>query len=177
VNRERSIGLRLSLAVGALTFWACSAGDEKVKAVDWGRVPVTIELRLARGGPSPQTVPAVLYRQSDTVYLQPHVQLSNSDIARVEAIKTRIGNGLVLDVWLTKAGAARMAQVTAQHIGDTLAVVVDSAVVSAPTIHSILDVGTSQPMSIGVPLGAEDVGRLAQAVAKTWPPVRRKGAR
>jgi preprotein translocase subunit SecD len=168
-------------AFGALCLvilsWGCSSSGKKVKTViDWGRVPVTIELHLAQGAPAPNSVPAVLYGQSDTVYLQPQAQLSNTSITRVEAIKTRIGNGLVLNVWLTKAGAARLAEVTARHIGDTLAVVVDSAVVSAPIIQETLDVGTSQPTSIGVPLGAEDVGRLARAVAKTWPPARRKGA-
>jgi preprotein translocase subunit SecD len=102
------------------------------------------------------------------IYLHAKPEISNKDIARVEAIKTRIGKGLVLNVWLTKAGAARMAEVTARHIGDTLAVVVDSTVISAPIIQSILG-GTRLPMAIGLPLDPEDVELLAKAVAKTWP--------
>jgi preprotein translocase subunit SecD len=166
-----------ALSVCVIASWACSPSSEKVKtAADWQRVPVAIELRLAEGAPAPELVPAAVYGQAHTVYLHPEAQLSNADIARVEAVKTRIGNGLDLEVWLTKAGAARMADVTAHHIGDSLAVLVNSVVVSVPIIPSTLDLGTKLPASIGVPLGPEEAGQLARAVSKTWPPAPRKGA-
>lgn len=149
---------------------ACSPPSEKVKAPDWGQVPVTIELRLAKGGPVPGFVPATVNGQPDTVYLDPEAAVSNTHIARVEAIKTRIGKGLVLQVWLTKAGAKRIADATARHIGDSLAVLVNSVVVSVPIIQEAINPGTKRPFDIGVPLEPEEAGGLARAVSKTWPP-------
>jgi preprotein translocase subunit SecD len=170
--------VRLSFAqwVCAIASGACSPSTEKVKAADWGRVPVAIELRLAESVPAPGLVPAAVYGQAATVYLHSEPQLSNSDIARVEAIKTRIGTGLILQVWLTKAGAKRMADVTSHHLGDSLAVLVNSLVVSVPIIQEALDPGTKLPSDIGVPLGPEEAGQLARAVSRTWPPAQRKGA-
>jgi preprotein translocase subunit SecD len=114
-------------------------------------------------------VPARVYRQPDTLFLQPEAGLSNSDIARVEAVKAMGGKGLVLEVWFTKAGARRLADVTGQHIGDTLAVLINSVVVSAPVIQETMGGNTSLPSHIGVPLDPADARQLALAVSKTWP--------
>ena len=70
-----------------------------------------------------------------------------------------------------------MADFTARHIGDSLAVLVNSSVVSVPIIQQALDPGTKLPSDIGVPLGPEEAGRLARAVSKTWPASQPKGAR
>jgi preprotein translocase subunit SecD len=148
---------------------ACSSSGERVRPVDWGQVPVTIELRLAKGAPAPRFVPARVSSTASTVYLDPAAALSNSHIARVEAIKTRIGKGLILQVWLTKAGAGRIADVTAHHIGDSLAVLVNSVVVSVPRIPATINPGTKRSFDIGAPLGPEETERLARAVSKTWP--------
>jgi preprotein translocase subunit SecD len=110
------------------------------------------------------------------VYLDPEAALSNTHIARVEAVKARIGTGLILQIWLTKAGAKRIADVTAQHIGDSLAVLVNSVVVSLPVIRQTLNPGTKQPSQVGVPLGPKEAGQLARAVSETWPPAQRKRA-
>jgi preprotein translocase subunit SecD len=156
--------------------WACSA-SEKAKAADWQQVPVSIELRLAEGSPAPGLVPAVVHGQGRTVYLHSEPRISNTDIARVEAVKTRIGQGLILQVWLTRAGAKRLAELTGRHIGDSLAVLINSIVVSVPPIQDTLDSGTQMPNDIGVPLGPEEAGELAQAVSKTWPVSRRNTGR
>jgi preprotein translocase subunit SecD len=147
---------------------ACSPA-EKTKAVDWRRVPVSIELRLAERSPAAGLVPAVVHGQSNTLYLHRDPQLSNTDITRVEATKARIGQGLILDVWLTRDGARRMADLSRRHMGSKLAVLIDSVVVSVPTIQDTLDLGTGVPFEIGVPLGPEETVQLARAVSQTWP--------
>jgi preprotein translocase subunit SecD len=163
--------LRLAISLWVIASWACSPSTGKAKAApDWRRVPVSLELRLAEGAPAPGLVPATVYGQGATVYLHPEVQVSNSHIARVEAVKTRLGKGLILEVWLTKAGAERLAGVTGRHIGDSLAVLINSVVVSVPIIQETLGRDTKLPNSIGVPLGAEEAEQLAAAVSKTWPP-------
>jgi preprotein translocase subunit SecD len=157
--------------------FACSSGSTKEAPPDWGQVPVSIELRLAKGAPAPGLVPAAVYGQRDTGYLASEAAVSNTHIARVEPVKTRIGTGLILQVWLTKAGAQRIADVTAQHIGDSLAVLVNSMVVSVPGIQQAMSPGTERPSDIGVPLEAEDAERLARAVSATWPTAQATGAR
>ena len=124
-------------------------------------------------------MPAVVYGQGKTVYLGAEALLSGKDIARVEAIQTRIGKGLILQVWLTKAGAARVKQATGRHIGDSLAVLIDSVPVAIPIIRQAIGGDPGLPNDIGVPLEPKEAQRLANAVSKTWPsasaPSRRKG--
>jgi preprotein translocase subunit SecD len=163
--------LRLSVSVWVSASWACSPSTEKVTtAPDWKKVPVAIELRLAQGAPGPDLVPAAVYGQAGTVYLHQEAPLSNSHIARVEPVKTRLGEGLVLQVWFTKAGAQQLAEVTGGHIGDSLAVLINGVVVSVPVIQDTLGRDPRLPNDIGVPLKAEEVQQLATAVSKTWPP-------
>jgi hypothetical protein len=58
---------------------------------------------------------------------------------------------------------------TGKHIGDTLAVLINSVVVSTPTIQETMGGDTKLPSHIGVPLGPADARQLALAVSKTWP--------
>jgi preprotein translocase subunit SecD len=131
---------------------------------------VSLELSLAESAPAPGLLPAVVYGQADTLYLHSEPRLSSNHIARVEAAKTMAGKGLVLSVWFTKAGARQLAEMTRRHIGDTLAVLINSVVVSAPVIEETLGGDPKLPSHIGVPLGPKDAGELAAAVSKTWPP-------
>jgi preprotein translocase subunit SecD len=151
--------------------WACSPA-QKARAPDWNRVPVSLELRLAESSPAPGLVPAPVYGQGKTVYLRAETQLSSRDIARVEALKTRIGKGLILQVWLTRAGASRIKEATGHHIGDSLAVLIDSVVVAVPIIQQAIGGDPTLPNDIGVPLEAKEAQQLAAAVSKTWPPAK-----
>jgi preprotein translocase subunit SecD len=110
-----------------------------------------------------------VYGQGKRVYLHEKPAISNSDIARVEAVKTRIGKGLILQVWHTKAGARRIAELTAQHIGDSLAILINSVVVAVPMIQETINPGTQRPTDIGVPLEPKEANQLALAVSRTWP--------
>ncbi len=153
-----------------LTLFACSAsGDKSEVKTDWSRVPVSVELRLAKGASGPELVRREVYGQGRTIYLQPQAQISNADIARVEALKTRIGKGVILQVWYTKSGARKIAELTRQHIGDSLAVLINSAVVAIPVIQQPINPGTQTSSDIGVPLEPKEADQLALAVSKTWP--------
>lgn len=170
-SKRCDVYLRFAIPLWVIAFWGCAPSTGKEEAVpDWRRVPVSIELRLAEGAPAPGLVPARVYGQADTVYLHPEAQLSNSGIARVEAAKTMGRRGLVLELWLTQTGAERLAEVTGQHIGDSLAVLINSAVVSVPMIEEPIGRDTKAPSHLGVPLLPEEAEQLAVAVSKTWPP-------
>ncbi len=161
--------LVMTLAVTA--FWACSTSG-KARAPDWTRVPVSLELRLAEGSPGPGLVPAAVYGQGKMVYLHPESQLSNRDIRRVEAVKTRIGQGLILQVWLTRAGASRIREATGRHIGDSLAVLIDTVVMAVPLIQQAIGSDPNLPIDIGVPLDPKEAQQLSASVSKTWPPAK-----
>jgi preprotein translocase subunit SecD len=153
---------------------ACSP-EAKPRTPDWNRVPVSLELRLAEGSPGSGLVPAAVYGQDKTVYLHPEAQVSNADIVRVESVKTRIGQGLILQIWLTRAGAARLKETTGRHIGDSLAVLIDSVVMAVPVIQQPIGGDPKQPIDIGVPLQPKEAQQLAASVSKTW--ARAKSAR
>ena len=164
------MSLRLAMSLCVIAPFACSpSGDKVASAPDWRRVPVSLELRLAESAPAPGLLPAVVYGQTDTLYLHPEPRLSSTHVARVEAAKTMAGKGLVLAVWFTKAGARQLADMTGQHIRDTLAVLINSVVVSAPIIQETMGGDTKLPTHIGVPLAPAEAGQLAAAVSKTWP--------
>lgn len=163
--------LRLAMSLCLIASEACSPSRDRVDpAPDWRRVPVSLELRLAESAPAPGLLPAVVYGQPDTLYLHPQPRLSASHIARVEAAKTMGEKGLVLAVWFTKAGARQLADMTGPHIGDTLAVLINSVIVSAPVIQETMGGDTKLPSHIGVPLDPAAARQLALAVSKTWPP-------
>ena len=165
------VWLRLALALCVIAYAACSPSREKEpSAPDWQRVPVSLELRMAESVAAPGLLPAVVYGQPDTLYLHPQPRLSESHIARVEAAKTMGEKGLVLAVWFTQAGARQLADMTSNHIGDTLAVLINSVVVSAPVIQETMGGDTRLPSHIGVPLDRTAARQLALAVSKTWPP-------
>jgi preprotein translocase subunit SecD len=110
----------------------------------------------------------VVHGQGDTVYLRQKPEISNTDIARVEAIKSRLGQGLILEVWLTRTGAKRMLELSSRHKGDALAVLINSVAISVPKIQGALS-STELPYDIGVPLEPKDAQQLARAVSQTWP--------
>jgi preprotein translocase subunit SecD len=159
------------------TFLPACSPDKPQAVADWRRVPVSIELRVAEHSSGAGLVPAAVHGQGKTVYLHPETGLSNTHIARVEAIKSRIGQGLILEVWLTSAGARRIADLTGRHIGDGLAIMINSVVVAVPTIQDTLNPGTRMPFKVGVPLGPKESGQLEHAISQTWRPVPRKVAR
>jgi hypothetical protein len=161
--------LRLATSLVVAASWACPPGEKPMAPPDWKRVPVTLELRLAESAPAPGLAESAVLGQARPVYLHSEALLSNRDVARVEAIKTRIGKGLILQVWLTKAGSARIKQATGRNIGKSLAVLVDSVVVSVPVIKQAIGGDPKLPNQIGVPLEPKEAQQLASAIAKTWP--------
>ena len=172
LQRAHGVYLRFAVWLWVIASWACSPGSE-ARAPDWKRVPVSLELRLAKGSPGPGLVPAAVYGQGKTVYLQPDAQLSNTDIVRVESVKTRIGQGLILQIWLTTAGASRLKEATGRHIGDSLAVLIDSVVMAVPVIQQPIGGDPKLPIDIGVPLQPKEAQQLAASVSKTWPAAKR----
>jgi preprotein translocase subunit SecD len=90
----------------------------------------------------------------------------------VEAVQTRIGKGLILQIWLTRAGASRLKAATGRHIGDSFAVLIDTVVMAVPVVQEAIGSDPKLPIDLGVPLEPKEAQQLAAAVAKTWPPAK-----
>jgi preprotein translocase subunit SecD len=162
------VRILLLLCASPIAYCACSPlGEKSNYGPDWQRIPVSIELRIAKNVPAPGLIAAAVYDEGDTVYLDSAVQLANAQIARVDTVMQP--HGLVLGLWLTEEGATRISNATAEHIGDRLAVLINSEVASAPLILEASDSTTKIPLHVGLQLRPEYARQLAEAVSKTWP--------
>ena len=95
---------------------------------------VSFAIHLLAGGPGGGVVEASSAESGDPVYLQPERHVSNADVE--SAWVERAESGCQVGIRLTDEGAAKLARLTEDHIGDRLALVIDGAVVMTPKIRS-----------------------------------------
>lgn len=106
----------------------------------------SFEIRLAEAAPGPGLSPAVVTSSGRSIYLHPGAVAVSTDIASAGVIEWT--PGFAVAVRFTELAAARLADITAGHVGRPLAVLVDGRVVSAPTLRApIADVGVINGLS------------------------------
>jgi preprotein translocase subunit SecD len=102
-----------------------------------------------------------------TVFLARDVLMSDDDVLSV-----RHGAGpdgeLVLRVWYRPAAAQRLATATGAHLGDQLAMLLDSRVWSLARIQS--PIGRGDSLTIGTSATGADAERLTAQIRSKWPP-------
>ena len=115
---------------------------------------VPFEVRVAEAGQR-AGLRALQDAAARTVYVEPRVVVSNSDIVRARVVPVAAGFGV--EVVFTDDGAAKMRAATTGNIGRLLAVVVDGRVLASPRITSAIDgVGI-----LGGKYTKEEAGRVA----------------
>jgi preprotein translocase subunit SecD len=123
-------------AAVALMFVALTVGARYVsRPGDVLIAAVRFEVRLAEDRAAPGLVEAVVSGTDRRVYLHPEIIVANSDIARATAVEGG-SNGRMIALTFTTAGAAKITQATARHIGKPIAILLDGRVVMAPTVRS-----------------------------------------
>jgi preprotein translocase subunit SecD len=163
------VRIQVLLFVLPFALFACRSREaESTPDKDWRQVPVQIELRIAEKLPAPGLTTGLVYGESDTVYLHSRVEISNAQIARAETVEKE--EGLVLQFWFTGEGLKRLATMSAENIGNSLAILINSEVFSAPAIVQAVDPSPDIPGQVRVRLAREQAQQLARAVAHTWPP-------
>ncbi|WP_342234700.1 SecDF P1 head subdomain-containing protein [Inquilinus sp. OTU3971] len=128
--------------------------------------PVTaaIEFRLAQAEPGPGLT--AVEKDGRTLYLQPQVIISTPDIASAEQSFDPLWGQPVVSLELNSAGRDRLAAFTATHIGRTLAIIVDGALVTAPVIQSVIPDGRLQISGVQSLAEAMDLaGKLGRSPA------------
>src|SRR5262245_1100545 len=97
---------------------------------------VRFEVRLAEDQPAPG-LRAVRVGNSDrTVYVHPEIVVTNNDIEGSTVIPGNAPARFWIDVRLNAAGAEKMRQATANHLGRPVAILIDGDVVAVPTLKS-----------------------------------------
>jgi preprotein translocase subunit SecD len=132
---------------GKHTFELRLASHEKVEG--WERVP----------GPGPQNTP---------LWISPEVALTNADIARTYVDRAPDGKPYV-GVLFTEEGALKMARLTKSHIGESLAIMLNGRVTSAPVLRTEITDGRA---TIQGNFTEEEVESIAKELSgdQAWKP-------
>lgn len=96
---------------------------------------VRFEVRLAEDTPVQGLVVAQVPNSGRLIYLHPEVVVSNDDIAQSSVSQDGSDRFSVI-IQLLPAGADRMRQATAMHVGRPMAILIDGNVVMAPVVRS-----------------------------------------
>lgn len=119
-----------------LLLGACST------AVDGSGAPARIEFRTVLATGDVGQAGLQLRGEDGVTYLLGPADLDSSQVASAEA--TNESGTWVVQVGLTPAGSAAFADLTGRNVGKQIAIVVDGAVVSAPTVQSAITGGIVQ---------------------------------
>ena len=139
---------RMALHVSALLVGTLIVGALILNTGGRGilQAAIRFEVRLAETEPVPGLIVARLNGSKRVIYLHPEAIVTNDDIAQrwvTQDGADRFG----ISVELTAAGADRMRQATANHIGRPVAIMIDGEVVMAPVVRSAI--GNSAVISGG----------------------------
>ena len=161
---------RIPGVVGWFLIFACHDILAQGTAPYWGQVPVVLEVRLAALVARSDFRPATVFGTQDTVYLHSSVALSTRDLASAELLDDQPFPAL--RVKLTPEAATRLARLTAAHVGEYLAIVLNGVAIGAPPIIAgAVSSDPTLPVWISLPeLPRDAVPRLRTAVLATWPP-------
>jgi len=97
---------------------------------------VRFEVRLADEAFSPGLREARVQGSGTLVYLRPEIIVTNDDISDSQVIAGDTPSRFGIAVTFTTAGAEKMRQATAGHVGGLIAVLIDGEVVLAPRLRS-----------------------------------------
>lgn len=129
--------------------------------------PPALELRIADRLPHAGWLLFQAPGEATQLYLDPRAVATARDLAAVGAAAT--GDGLRLDLWLTGAGAERLAAATGENVGRWLAVVANGQVRSVAPIAQSVTAGVT-PVQVALRLNDVEARRLQEQIEAAWPP-------
>jgi hypothetical protein len=106
---------------------------------------VRFEVRLAEEQPAPGLREVRVPGSDRVIYLRPEVVVTNADIERSTLVQGDSPSRFGVSVEFNAAGARKMREATANHIGRPAAILIDGDVVMAPTVR--VSIGTSAVIS------------------------------
>jgi hypothetical protein len=106
---------------------------------------VRFEVRLAEDSPAAGLQMVRIPGSDRVIYLHQAVVVSNDDIAQSRVIPADRLSRFGISVEFTKAGAEKMRQATANHVGKPVAILIDGEVVAVPRLRA--PIGASATIS------------------------------
>jgi hypothetical protein len=97
---------------------------------------VRFEVRLAEDQAGAGLREVKVAGSDRVIYLHEEVVVTNSDIARSAVVPGSSPSRFNIGIELNEAGAEKMRQAAANHLGKPIALLIDGAVVMAPTLRS-----------------------------------------
>jgi len=111
---------------------------------EWSRTAVDVvaavrfEVRLAEDAPANGLRAVTVPGSSRTIYLHPDIVVTNSDIAQAQVIPGGSPATFGVSIAFTRDGATKVSNATQGHVGKPVAILIDGAVVAAPTLRSAI---------------------------------------
>jgi preprotein translocase subunit SecD len=99
---------------------------------------VRFEVRLAEDQPAAGLQATRIANSNRTIYLHPEVVLTNADIASSRVVPGANASQFWIDVHFTQAGAKKIHDATANHLGKPVAILLDGDIAMAPTVRSAI---------------------------------------
>jgi hypothetical protein len=106
---------------------------------------IRFEVRLAEDHPSDGLRGERVSGSTRVVYLHPEIIVTNDDIAESRVVPGDGSSRFGVGVQFNAAGAQKMREATANHVGRPVAILIDGEVVTAPVLRS--PIGTSAVIS------------------------------
>ena len=129
-------GVALAVVTLCLAFVAAAAIIPRVWApLVQAQASVRFEIRLAEDAPAPGLQPVA--GAGGTIYLHRDAVIGNIDIATAR-VTTRSPTGFSVDVTFTPRGTEKILQATRNHIGRSVAILIDGQVVASPSVKSAI---------------------------------------
>jgi hypothetical protein len=97
---------------------------------------IRFEVRLAEDHPAAGLREARIAGSDRVVYVLQEIVVTNSDIGQSRVVQSDGSSRFGVDVQFNAAGAEKMRQATASHVGRPMAILIDGEVVAAPVLRS-----------------------------------------
>jgi preprotein translocase subunit SecD len=138
------------IALISLLVFACTEQNVPVKKV-------TVEFKAAGIEPDSLTTPMLIPASGDTLYVEPEVIISNSDIDYASVYNENDKSFIQLQ--MNEEGTKKLAEYTQSHIGTRVAVLLDGKLSIAPTIRAALQDGKAMITGNFSKKEAEEIAR------------------
>jgi hypothetical protein len=120
----------IALGMAAVGFRVWSPGGATLQAA------IRFEVRLAEEHPGPDLSEARVAWSDQVIYLHQELIVTNDDIAHSSVVQGDGPSRYGIEVQFNEAGAQKMREATAGHVGRPVAILIDGEVVTAPVLRS-----------------------------------------
>lgn len=142
-------------------------GLGEVKAFPSSVLPDEKEAQLsfkivkAQDEPAEQLEKRTIFKEDESIYIDPEPLLTNTDIRDVSAVYISSGEGFYVEIKFNERGREKFEKITEDLVGQHLAIMIDDEVFSAPVVQEPIRDGRCV---IRGPFTREEASRIAEGL-------------